>query len=560
MEEVAAFRIYFLSFLLGIAGALVVSQIGDKIGFLDLPNERSSHRTPTPRGGGIGIFAAFLLSAAATDLAMTFWLPISALSILAFYGDRIDLSPKLRLYAQLFLVAFLVIGAGYWPSNPLWYVPWVLFWTVFIVGTANFYNFMDGVNGIAGISGIVGFGLLAVYIFLNDGPNILRIIATCISLSCLGFLPLNMPKAKVFMGDIGSILLGSVFASLVFLASQTFLDFVVMVSFLFPFYADELTTMLVRLRDGETLTQAHRRHIYQILANEKGIPQWKISAGFGFFQLVIGASAILVKPYGIFAVVTLLILCLLTFTSVSFYLRSFLEKPLRTDPTSILKRSFDTILSLYVLIIISPILVIVAWLIKKEDDGPVFYRGERVGRNGKVFHIFKFRTMGVNAEKLGGPSTADDDPRITRIGRELRKHKLDELPQFINVLWGDMSLVGPRPEVKRYTDMYTEEEKVILSVRPGITDWASIWNSDEGSILAGVADPEAVYLELIRPTKIKLQLKYVREMSFFTDLRILWDTMLVLGSSWTRERVLRSYGLQKLPAQVKLPKTERLLK
>jgi len=219
-----------------------------------------------------------------------------------------------------------------------------------------------------------------------------------------------------------------------------------------------------------------------------------------------------------------------------------------------LKRSFDIILALYVLIIIMPILVIIAWMIKKEDGGPVFYRGERVGLNGKTFRIFKFRTMVVNAEQLGGASTPNDDPRITHIGHELRKHKLDELPQFLNVLLGHMSLVGPRPEVKRFTDMFSEKEKVILRVRPGITDWASIWNSDEGSILMGAADPEAAYMKLIRPTKIRLQLKYVRERSFFTDLRILWDTMLVLGSTWTRERVLRSYGLQPASAQSEIDK------
>lgn len=324
-----AFWIYFLSILLGFAGACAVSMFAGKIGLLDCPNERSSHYIPTPRGGGIGILAAFLLSAIVADISITFWLPISVLSILAFWGDRVDLSPKLRLYAQLLLMGILVVGAGHLPSNPLWFLPWVLFWTLFIVGTANFYNFMDGINGIAGITGIVGFGLLAVYIFINDGQNLLFTIAICISLSCLGFLPLNMTKAKVFMGDVGSILLGSVFASLVFLASKTFLDFVCLASFLFPFYADELTTMLFRLRDGESLTHPHRRHIYQLFANEKGIPHWKISAGFGLLQLVLGASVILVKPYGVLAVLVFIIICFITFTSVSFYLRSFLEKSLR---------------------------------------------------------------------------------------------------------------------------------------------------------------------------------------------------------------------------------------
>lgn len=307
----------------------MVSRFAGKVGLLDCPNERSSHCTPTPRGGGIGIFATFLLSATATDISITFWLPISALSILAFWGDRIDLSPKLRLYVQLFLMAFLVVGAGHLPSNPLWYLPWGLFWMVFIVGTANFFNFMDGINGIAGITGVVAFGLLAVNAFLNDAQSSLCTIAICISLSCLGFLPLNMPKAKVFMGDIGSILLGSVFASLIFLASKSFLDFVCMASFLLPFYADELTTMLVRLRDGESLTQAHRRHIYQLLANEKAIPHWKVSVGFGLVQFFVGVSALFTKPYGVLATLTLLALFFITFACVSLYLRSFLEKPLR---------------------------------------------------------------------------------------------------------------------------------------------------------------------------------------------------------------------------------------
>jgi len=133
--------------------------------------------------------------------------------------------------------------------------------------------------------------------------------------------------------------------------------------------------------------------------------------------------------------------------------------------------------------------------------------------------------MVVDAEKLGASSTSDDDTRITGVGKFLRKYKLDELPQLINVLVGDMSLVGPRPEVKKFSDMYTNEEMAILSVRPGITDWASIWNPDEGSILAGSTDPDRDYLEKIRPEKIRLQLKYVREQSFWTDLKIIFLTL-----------------------------------
>jgi len=176
----------------------------------------------------------------------------------------------------------------------------------------------------------------------------------------------------------------------------------------------------------------------------------------------------------------------------------------------------------------SPLLLTVSFLIKREDGGPVFYRGLRVGRNGKPFKIFKFRSMVLNAEQIGGPSTSDDDPRITRIGKLIRKYKLDELPQLINVLKGDMSIVGPRPEVQHYVDMYTEEEKAILTVRPGITDWASIWNPDEGAILAGSADPEKTYMEKIRPKKLELQLKYVRERSFWADMKIIMETIWTL--------------------------------
>jgi lipopolysaccharide/colanic/teichoic acid biosynthesis glycosyltransferase len=136
--------------------------------------------------------------------------------------------------------------------------------------------------------------------------------------------------------------------------------------------------------------------------------------------------------------------------------------------------------------------------------------------------------MVVNAENIGGPSTADDDPRITGIGKFIRKYKLDELPQLINVLKGEMSVVGPRPEVPFYVNMFTEEEKAILSVRPGITDWASLWNPDEGAILAGSPDPEKAYMEKIRPEKIRLQLKYVRERSFWVDLKIIFQTFLTI--------------------------------
>jgi lipopolysaccharide/colanic/teichoic acid biosynthesis glycosyltransferase len=193
-----------------------------------------------------------------------------------------------------------------------------------------------------------------------------------------------------------------------------------------------------------------------------------------------------------------------------------------------MKYLFDFLVAFCSLAFLSPLFLAISFLIKKEDGGPVFYRGVRVGRSGKRFRMIKFRTMVLNAEKMGGSSTADDDPRITRTGRFLRKFKLDELPQLINVLIGEMSIVGPRPEVPHYVDMFTDEEKAILSVRPGITDWASLWDSDEGAILAGSADPERAYMEKIRPEKIRLQLKYVRDHSFGVDMKIIFRTATAL--------------------------------
>lgn len=190
-----------------------------------------------------------------------------------------------------------------------------------------------------------------------------------------------------------------------------------------------------------------------------------------------------------------------------------------------LKSLFDILFSSLGLIVTSPLLIFSTIAIKLDSKGPIFYRGKRIGRYGEPFRIYKFRTMEVNAEKLGGPSTADDDPRITKTGKFLRKYKLDELPQLINVLKGEMSFVGPRPEVQHYVDMFTEEEKAILDVRPGITDWASLWNPDEGAILKGSKDPEKAYLERIRPQKLKLQLKYVRKHSFWIDLKIILLTL-----------------------------------
>jgi lipopolysaccharide/colanic/teichoic acid biosynthesis glycosyltransferase len=190
-----------------------------------------------------------------------------------------------------------------------------------------------------------------------------------------------------------------------------------------------------------------------------------------------------------------------------------------------IKRIFDIVMATAGLAALSPVFVLIAWRIIHEDGGPVFYRGERVGLQGKPFRIFKFRTMVVDAEKLGASSTSDDDARITRVGRGLRKHKLDELPQLINVLIGDMSIVGPRPQVKWAVDLYSEEEKVILTVRPGITDYASLAFSHEGDILKGSKDPDQDYLDKIHPKKTQLAMQYVKVHSLMMDIKIILKTI-----------------------------------
>lgn len=206
-----------------------------------------------------------------------------------------------------------------------------------------------------------------------------------------------------------------------------------------------------------------------------------------------------------------------------------------------MKRIFDLTAASLGLLLTSPLLLAVALWVKMDSPGPVFYRPWRGGRYGKPFRIFKFRSMVVNADKMGGPTTSGDDPRVTRSGRFIRRFKLDELSQLINVVLGDMSLVGPRPEVVEKVERYSEEEKKTLTLRPGITDWASIWDSDEGGVLQGALDADAVYEEVIRPTKMKLQLEYLRNHSFFVDLKIILYTLYRLFNSRFIPKELEGY-------------------
>jgi lipopolysaccharide/colanic/teichoic acid biosynthesis glycosyltransferase len=192
------------------------------------------------------------------------------------------------------------------------------------------------------------------------------------------------------------------------------------------------------------------------------------------------------------------------------------------------KRLFDLVFSSVGLVLLGPLFGVIAILSKLDSPGPVFYRGARLGRHGKTIQMYKFRTMVDDAEKLGPMGTADGDPRVTKVGKFLREYKLDELPQLINVLKGEMSLVGPRPEAPFYFGYYTEEERVaILSVRPGMTDSASLRFHDEGKLIAG-PNPIAEYIDTIMPQKVRLQLEYVRDQSLAKDVRIILRTIGVI--------------------------------
>ncbi|MBR5289028.1 MAG: sugar transferase [Clostridia bacterium] len=190
-----------------------------------------------------------------------------------------------------------------------------------------------------------------------------------------------------------------------------------------------------------------------------------------------------------------------------------------------LKRAMDIVVSGGALLVLWPVLLLVALLIVIDDPGPVFYRQVRVGKGGKEFRIFKFRTMVVDADKKGLAITVGRDNRITRMGALLRKTKLDELAQLLNVFVGDMSFVGPRPEVPKYVGMYTPYQRQVLLVRPGITDYASIAYRNENDLLAGAEDPERMYIDVIMPDKIELNMKYLREISPLADIRLILGTI-----------------------------------
>lgn len=189
-----------------------------------------------------------------------------------------------------------------------------------------------------------------------------------------------------------------------------------------------------------------------------------------------------------------------------------------------MKRLFDILASGMGLIVLSPLFAVLAVWIKADSKGPVFYRQTRVGRDNKDFRLYKFRSMRPDSDKLGLITVGGHDPRVTRSGYYIRKYKLDEFPQLINVFVGDMSLVGPRPEVRKYVDLYTPEQMRVLSVRPGITSLASIRYRNENEILAQAVDPDRCYIEQVMPDKLAIDLEYVNRATFWNDIKLIFST------------------------------------
>lgn len=275
-----------LSLLLGLASAFFFARFGIEMGFGDNPCQRSSHKITTPKGGGIGIGIAIVAASFFAGINPVIAVTTTGFIVVGIVSDKKEIFSLTRLAVQLLLSTLLL-----YLLKPVSFL--FVFWIFFIAGSANLYNFMDGIDGIAGLSGATGFFLFLLFhgsCGVHDGYEIIALAGL---FSCLGFLVFNFPKARVFMGDTGSLVLGFVFAVLICRFSLTFNDFVLLCSLQLPFYMDELSTMGLRLSRKENVLKPHRTHLYQLLANECSIAHWKISTLYGVVQLFLGSSLII---------------------------------------------------------------------------------------------------------------------------------------------------------------------------------------------------------------------------------------------------------------------------
>jgi len=296
-----------VSFLSGILGAGLIVKFGNQFNLLDISNTRSSHAGSIPKGGGVGILVAFLIVSLYLGMPIFLILPALVISLISFIGDRYELSVILRLFAQA--ICALTVVLGIYNTQETGSVFLIVAMVLFIVGSSNIYNFMDGINGIAGMTAVVAFGFLVFYQFMLNVFPMYQILCFSLAISAFGFLFFNLPIARVFMGDVGSILIGFVFSSLVLLTAQNMLDFFCMAGFLLPFYLDEMVTIVVRIKNNESLFLAHRKHIYQLLVNELGFLHWKVSFAYAVVQFVICALIIILRPIGLVAIIPALIIC-----------------------------------------------------------------------------------------------------------------------------------------------------------------------------------------------------------------------------------------------------------
>ncbi len=314
-----------LSFIISLIGSFLISRYGMKIGLADIPSDRSSHTMAVPKGGGIGILITFLFASIILNIELKFLCSVFFISVLSFYGDKLEISPLLRLIVHL-LGSLLIIYNINFHENYLLNLLLIFISMVYIAGTANFYNFMDGINGIAALTGVICFSFVALFIHLTGINYNFEKLSICLAFGCLGFLPFNIPKAKVFMGDVGSMLLGICFGSFVIILSKSMTDFLCLISFLFPFYADELLTMLIRIKDGDSLSRPHRRHLYQLLVNELKFDHYKITILYSFIQIFISTVFIIFKDYGLLTLFLLHLSFLGIFSFLFFKVRNKVQR------------------------------------------------------------------------------------------------------------------------------------------------------------------------------------------------------------------------------------------
>jgi Fuc2NAc and GlcNAc transferase len=306
-----------VAFLIGLFSAFSISKIGFRIGLADVPNERSSHQRPVPRSGGVGIpLAAALAALTWTGRIEPFLIAALAVSFIALLTDFHELPVKLR-----FLLQFVLAGGLVWLYKlellelmVLQYGIWivilvVLILVLFIVAGTNFFNFMDGINGIAGFQGVLAFGFLGVFALFFKGTENIALLSLVVSAAALGFLFLNFPNARVFMGDVGSIFLGFLFCGFAIILFGDIKEFLVLALFNGVFYVDCVSTVLLRLYRRENVLQAHRKHLYQELVHKKGWPHYKVTLAYAAVQFAVGVGALwLLKLSVIYAVLAWVIL------------------------------------------------------------------------------------------------------------------------------------------------------------------------------------------------------------------------------------------------------------